>query len=497
MSEAHPMSPWPPAPENETQQAWGGYYFVGQPSAQPIQPSDWSMIYQPFPRQITPSAQMSMVEQEPALTPGNADLGLSARELMGRAPGWLLRSGMSVVAGAAALLLILAAIIRSPEVITGRLTLNGANPAVAVVARQSGNIEKLMVKENQAVQQGAILAVLKNSADSSAVLRLHSEAMKLQPFLADAEQFATLNLGAETQLGSVQAGYGDFVTSYRNYESLIADKHAEQMLEVMRQQLTNKRAQLSAMEDQAGNAKRETDLARQNFAALQKLRDSGVISPAEYRERERQALEQERQRSTVEKTKLDEQIGAAEYEKQIHDLAHQRAEALRTARLALAESTRKLLAAIEVWENDFVLKSPVDGHVAFYDFWADQQFVTAGKSVFIVAPAVSKLTGRLPVKNGGAGKIKAGQKVLIRLDDYPDREFGTVVGTVRGVSLVAQQGEHLTTVEVPYPLKTHLGRELPFKQEMTGESRVVTEDRSLLSCIFDSIRQALNPPKTS
>ncbi|MBL9142448.1 MAG: HlyD family efflux transporter periplasmic adaptor subunit [Verrucomicrobiaceae bacterium] len=497
MPDVNSASSWPYAPQNESQQAWGGYYVAGQESKGPIQPSDWSLIQQPFPRQVMPAAQGRMTDYEPDLTPGNADLGLSARELMGRAPGWLLQSGMMTMAVAAALLLVLAAIIRSPEVIVGKLTLNGANPAVAVVARQSGNIEKLMVAENQAVKQGAILAVLKNSADSNAVLRLHSEAMKLQPFLADANQFVVLNLAAETQLGSVQASYGDFVTSYRNYESLIADKHAEQMLDVMRQQLASKRAQLSTMEDQAGNAKRETDLARQNFAALQKLHQSGVISPAEYRERERQALEQERQRSTVEKTKLDEQIGAAEYEKQIHDLAHQRAEALRLARLALAESTRKLLAAIEAWESDFVLKSPVDGRVAFYDFWADQQFVTAGKSVFIVAPEVSKLTGRLPVKNGGAGKIKAGQKVLIRLDDYPDREFGTVVGTVRGVSLVAQQGEHLITVEVPYPLKTHLGRELPFKQEMTGESRVVTEDRSLLSCIFDSIRQALNPPKMS
>ena len=87
---------------------------------------------------------------------------------------------------------------------------------------------------------------------------------------------------------------------------------------------------------------------------------------------------------------LDEHVAVTEGEKQINDLSHKRGEDLRVARTELSESYKKLLAAIEVWENDFVLRAPADGKVAFYDFWADQQFVTQGKSVFIIAPNISK-----------------------------------------------------------------------------------------------------------
>ncbi|MCE9520308.1 MAG: HlyD family secretion protein, partial [Verrucomicrobia bacterium] len=125
-----------------------------------------------------------------------------------------------------------------------------------------------------------------------------------------------------------------------------------------------------------------------------------------------------------------------------------------------------------------------------YDFWADQQFVTQGKSVFIIAPQISQLLGRIPVQQGGAGKIKAGQLVRIKLDDYPVREFGMVTGQVKSVSLVAQQGQQLVSVSLDYPLVTSYGRSLAFKQEMVGDAAIITDDHRLIGRLFGEIRKA-------
>jgi hypothetical protein len=139
----------------------------------------------------------------------------------------------------------------------------------------------------------------------------------------------------------------------------------------------------------------------------------------------------------------------------------------------------------------------VDGRVGFYDFWREQQYVMAGKTVIIVVPEATVLIGRVPTKQGGAGKIKPGQMVRIKLDDFPEREFGVVSGTVSSVSIVAQQGEQLVNVSIPFPLKSHLGRDLPFKQEMTGDASIVTQDYRLIERVFHSIASALKSTSRS
>ena len=145
---------------------------------------------------------------------------------------------------------------------------------------------------------------------------------------------------------------------------------------------------------------------------------------------------------------------------------------------------------IDVWDTDFVLRAPADGVVAFYDFWADQQFVSAQRQVFLIVPETTRLLGRMSVKTGGTGKIKSGQTVHIRLDDYPYKEFGLVTGRVQSVSMAARDGAHLVLLELPYPLVTSFHRRLQFKQDMAGEARIVTEDMRLIGRILYEIRRA-------
>jgi HlyD family secretion protein len=143
-----------------------------------------------------------------------------------------------------------------------------------------------------------------------------------------------------------------------------------------------------------------------------------------------------------------------------------------------------------VWEADFVLRAPADGLVAFYDFWSDQQYVTAGRQVFLIVPETTRLVGRMSVSQGGSGKIKPKQVVRIRFDDYPYKEFGVVSGRVQSVSIVAREGVNLVLVDIPYPLTTSFNKRVQFKQDMTGEAGIVTEDIRLIGRVLNEIRRA-------
>ena len=107
----------------------------------------------------------------------------SARELLGRPPHWLLRSGATVLAVVIVLLLTLSAVISYPDMITSRLTVTGSHSVVEVMARQSGHLQSVKVKEKQMVKQGEVLAVIENPCDAEAFLSLRDQLDKLSSML--------------------------------------------------------------------------------------------------------------------------------------------------------------------------------------------------------------------------------------------------------------------------------------------------------------------------
>jgi HlyD family secretion protein len=244
------------------------------------------------------------------------------------------------------------------------------------------------------------------------------------------------------------------------------------------------------LEKQCAGSVRELELARSKYQRQQGLYEQKMVSLQVVNDEEFAFIQTTKAQSLAERNLAEARIEAAKMEKQLRDLDHERAETLRKAREQVRSTLLKLRGEIDVWEADYVLRAPADGTLAFYDFWTDQQYVTAGRQVFLVLPETSKLVGRTTVTPGGAGKIKPGQRVLIRLDDYPYREFGLVQGSVQSISQVARDGANLVLVDLPYPLATSFGRPLQFKQEMTGEAQIVTEDIRLLGRVLYEVRRA-------
>ena len=65
-------------------------------------------------------------------------------EFMHRPPHWLMRAGLTMLAGALILVFILAAVIHYPDTITSRMTITGSQPVVEIIA-------SLRVKEGEHV----------------------------------------------------------------------------------------------------------------------------------------------------------------------------------------------------------------------------------------------------------------------------------------------------------------------------------------------------------
>ncbi len=425
-----------------------------------------------------------------SLAPVELENSSDVQEFMGRAPHWLLRSGTTVFASVLAVLLTLSAIIKYPDTITARITVTGTQPVVEVVARQSGHLESLRVKEGQRVSKGEIMAIIQSPSNPATVIAIAEKLALISPGNSTDAVIFNVAFRPEEGLGALQAPYADFLSSYQKLRDLLVDDYSEKASALLKQQLAGKATQIESLRKQTDLSRRELELGREKFASLKALHESQAISNSQLQDQEMVLLQQMKVITTADRTLTDAQIESSKLEKDLRDLEHLRTETLRTAREQLRAAANKLAGEISVWEAGYLLRAPADGIVAFYDFWSDQQFVTAAREVFLIIPENTRLLGRMSVSQGGAGKIKPGQPVRMRLDDFPYKEFGIVSGQVKSVSAVARQGANLVLVDIAYPMTTSFQKQLQFKQDMTGEGRVVTEDIRLLGRVLYEIRRA-------
>lgn len=424
--------------------------------------------------------------------PGALGMSDSARELLGRPPHWLLRSGATVLAVVIVLLLTLSAVISYPDMITSRLTVTGSHSVVEVMARQSGHLQSVKVKEKQMVKQGEVLAVIENPCDAEAFLSLRDQLDKLSSMLLSDAAFVKESFPAELKLGKLQDAFSDFLASYTRLLTIWSDDHITKTTGLLSAQLESKLSQVKNMKGQQSLMDQELKLAREKYDRMKALFSRGTISAAQLKDHETLLLTQSREHSSVEKSMIEEQILASRLDKEIRDLKHERTETMQLARDRFRLSYQKLRAEMDIWEGDYVLKAPSGGMVAFYDFWNEQQYVTAGRQVFVIVPETSSLRGRMTISQGGTGKIKPDQLVRVKFDDYPSKDFGIVTGRVQSISLVAREGSNQVLVDLEYPLISSYHKPLHFKQEMAGDASIVTENSSLLGRIFYEIRKAFN-----
>ncbi|MNY04253.1 Hemolysin secretion protein D, chromosomal [compost metagenome] len=155
---------------------------------------------------------------------------------------------------------------------------------------------------------------------------------------------------------------------------------------------------------------------------------------------------------------------------------------------------------IKSWEEKYVFKSPFNGKIQFLKFWVNNHFVQAGEQVFTIVSEDSNIYGQVTLPNIGSGKVKVGQEVIIKLDDYPYMEYGLIKGKVREISLTTHtektdKGDlenYLVHVQLPNALTTNYAKVIDIKHEMKGTAEIIANDRRLIQRVFDNLRYLLN-----
>lgn len=152
----------------------------------------------------------------------------------------------------------------------------------------------------------------------------------------------------------------------------------------------------------------------------------------------------------------------------------------------------QLLASIRGWEMNYLLESPAEGKVQLLRQGYPNLYVTGGETFARIVPDDrGEWIGRALLPVARSGKVKAGQRVIVRFSNFPDQEFGIVNGKVASVSLVPTEDNYMVEIAFPGQLVTNYGISLPASQEMKASAEIVTEDLRLIERFFLPLKKIL------
>lgn len=411
------------------------------------------------------------------------------QDILTKVPHWMIRWGSLLFLILIMLFFILSWFIRYPDVIQSEAYLTTQIPPQKVYARLTGRIDSIFVEPNQNVSKGQILGLINNTANFEDIQTL-SNIMDTLNLQKDKFQFPIDHIPL-LFLGEVESDYAAFETSYLEYIVNRDLKPFSNEAKAQKSTISELKLRLENIKAQIKINKRELDYKARDIERNQTLFEKGVISAKEYESKQIEFLQAKRNFESLESSisQIREAISSARMNSKSITI-NQTRENLSLLRKVF-QSYNQLKKSIADWKYKYILRSELNGKVTFLNYWNKNQTVQQGDVIFNVIPATNAdYIAKLFAPSRNAGKIKKGQRVNIRLDNYPDTEFGTISGAVKNISEIpSKEGFYLIDVEIPEKLITSYNKEIDFRSEMTATAEIVTEDLRLLERFLYQFRE--------
>jgi multidrug efflux pump subunit AcrA (membrane-fusion protein) len=411
------------------------------------------------------------------------------KEILGNPPAKILRWGTAVMFSVFVLLIILSWLIKYPDAIPSPVTITTFNPPVTLVSKITGNIKHLYPGEKERVAAGQLIAVMETTANIKEIEQLKSSIDTIMlPSLIDPRILPDLS-----ELGELQVYYASFLRNLSNLDNynkndLYGGKIASLKVEISRIQEYISRLIV----------KEKLVSENQKIEAGKFHRDSLLLISRSIADADLEKAHQALLRTSIEleQVRLDhseKSIELAEIQQILQDYIISRVEEKDKLVSILTESFMNLKAQIGIWENTYLLKSPIDGTVAFTKFWNINQSVVKDEAVVNIIPfEPGDFIGRISLKMQRSGKVKPGQTVNIKLSGFPYLEYGMVRGTVKSKSLVPSGDSYIIEISLPDGLTTMYGIKLDFTQNMQGTAEVMTDNLRLIQKIVNPFRYLIS-----
>lgn len=412
------------------------------------------------------------------------------QEVLEHSPAWIIRWGISFFFTVVVILIAGSWFFKYPLVLVAPIVITTENPPASIVARTTGKISMLFISDKQNVMEGQYLAYIENPADYSHYIETKSLLDSLQIFFKtfDTIYFAK-NLESDFVLGDLQSGYSGLIKQYKEYTDFLRLDYQRRKIKSLREQIEKYQTYKKGLTEQYNILWKEHFIDRKQFIRDSLIFSQNLISEADFEKSEKANLQSKFEVGSADNLITSTQITINGLEQDIFNLEVDFVQQKKKYENELRSLYDNLLSQFKQFEYTYILKSPVDGKVAFTKYWSINQNVTSGELVFTIIPSDPKgLIGKVSLPIQRSGEAKIGQDVIIKLDNYQYNEYGTINGKVKSISPVLSNQTYIVEISLNSGLTTNYGKKLEFSQEMTGMAEIVTKDMRLIEKLIQPIR---------
>ena len=409
------------------------------------------------------------------------------QEVLGATPNWILRSGITIILLVIIILLIGSWFFKYPDVLNSRVVILTENPPVQLKAYASGKLTHIFYSENQDVQQDSVVAVIENTANLNDIFLISI----MLDTLSDIRYFPE---NIDLKLGELQQTWSGLVRIISSYRNFIEIDYYEQKNKSLTSQINYYNKYYSGLLNQVKIMDKENSLALVQFERDKSLYNDNVIAKIDFEKSEQTYLQQKRNYESSKTSLINTQMQINQLYQQILDNNIQKTNELNTYEIQIEDALQGFKSQLAKWKQSYLIISPIDGRVSFNKVWFENQSVSAGDLIVTIIPKNEmRIIGKADIPSTGVGKVKPGQTVNIKLDNYPYMEFGMIKAKIKNISLVpitTEQGIFYTAeIELNDSiLTTNYNKSIPFSQNMTGTAEIITDDLRLLERFLNPLR---------
>lgn len=412
-------------------------------------------------------------------------------EIITHQPSFLIRWGISIF-----FVILLAAVaacwfIQYPDIVNTTAKLNSVNAPKDVRTKIDGKLVQLFVTENKNVQATEILGFIESRANHTTIIQLSTYLDKLSILInKEPENLSNNNFSVSSleTLGELQSQYQVFQQAFIVFKQYLATGFYTKKKKMLQQDLLYMSKTYNNLLQQKQMQEEDLSLQQETFDANEKLKNEKVISQLDYRNEKSKLIGKKMSLPQITSSLIGIESSKHEKQKEIAELDNQIAQ----QKNIFTEALNSFKAQVNDWKAKYLLVAPVAGKVAFASFVQENQQLSNNEIICFINPVASEYYAAIHVPQTNFGKVKIGQKVMLKFPAYPFEQYGFIEGTVDFISNIPTDSGYLAKVGLPQKLITNYGKQLQFYQGLTAQGEIVTQNMRLLERFYNQVKSVLS-----
>jgi multidrug resistance efflux pump len=416
---------------------------------------------------------------------GRSQRSEMVQEIVSNKPGFLIRNGIVFFLGILILLIAACWFIQYPDIVNTNAKLTSINAPKEVITKTQGKLTKLFAKENEKTQAGKVLGYMESTASHAEVLAISENIDAAQSLLAKdkVSQIFPLLHATYQNLGELQLQYQTFEQSYNTFCNYLSGGFYLSKVNMLHKDVAFLQKMHTNLIEQKGLNTEDLNLSQKTFNANKSLNDDNVISDVEYRNENSKLINKKLSLPQISSSIISNEAQQNEKLKEIAELQNSIAQ----QKSIFTQAVNTFKSQIEDWKKKYLLIAPIDGKIAFATFLQENQQLKAEQVICFINPENTEYYAEIYIPQTNFGKVRTGQKVLLKFPSYPFQEYGSVNGKINFISNINTDSGYVAKVILPNGLNTTYKKQVQFRDGLLAQGEIITQDMRLLERFYYNI----------